>query len=150
MFLGKSDSALRYSERSVSVAPSEAQWRRTLSSLYALAGRYDDGVRECSTSFGLSNTCAITMGLLAGVPRTREAGLAIIGARDRLPRALGAPAWTAMVYARLGMADSMFSRLSIAIARRDDAFTHLITSPDFARYHADPRWDAIVGEARRR
>jgi hypothetical protein len=74
----------------------------------------------------------------------------MIGALDRLPRTLGSPMWAAMIYARLGMADSMFSRLSTAITRRDDAFTHLITSPDFKRYQADPRWDAIVGEVRRR
>ena len=40
--------------------------------------------------------------------------------------------------------------MSVAIARRDDSFAHLITSQDFARYHSDPRWDAIVGETRRR
>ena len=150
MSAGNLDSAIHYSERAAEVAPTEVLWKRTLSTLYALAGRYSDGVRECAAGAGSKNTCAITLGLVAGVPGTREPGLAMLGGRDRAHRALGAPTWAAMVYARLGMADSVFSRLTAAIARRDDAFAHLITSPDFARYQADPRWDAIVGAVRRR
>jgi serine/threonine protein kinase len=53
-------------------------------------------------------------------------------------------------FAQLGMADSMFARLSAAIATHDDVFMHVITMPAFARYQSDPRWDAIVGEVRRR
>ena len=48
------------------------------------------------------------------------------------------------------MADSMFARLSAAIATHDDVLMHVITMPAFARYQMDPRWDAIVGEVRRR
>ena len=73
----------------------------------------------------------------------RDAGLAQVGAFGRLPRTLGNPAWAAMVYAQVGMADSMFSRLTVAIERRDDVFGHLITMPMFAKYQSDPRWDAI-------
>lgn len=146
---GQIDSAIHYSERAVELSPAEPLWRRTLGLLYGLAGRYEDGVRECRTA-GLGESCGATIGLLAGGPNLRNAGLAALGERGRLPRTLGTPMLAAMIYARLAMPDSMFSRLSVAITRRDDSFAHLITSQDFARYQSDPRWDAIVGEVRRR
>jgi hypothetical protein len=144
------DSAIRYSERAVQLAPGEMQWRRTLGSLYALAGRYEEGVRECAAGVGPENTCRVTLGLVANVPGMREAGLARLGALGDAPRALRSPMWAALVYARLGMKDSMFSRLSNAVANHDDAFTHLIAHAAFTKYQSDPRWDAIVGEVRRR
>ncbi|MEP6621542.1 MAG: protein kinase [bacterium] len=148
--VGQIDSAVRYSERSVEVAPTEGQWKRSLGTLYAFAGRYDDGVRQCVVGIGLGNTCDAALGLIAGIPAMRAQGLAGLAARARLPRTLGTPTWAAMVYAHIGMPDSMFSRLRIAIDRRDDVFGHLITMPAFAKYESDPRWDAIVGEVRRR
>lgn len=148
--LGMLDSAVRYSERAVEVAPTERQWLRTLGTLYAFAGRYDDGVRACEAGVGFRGSCAVVLGVLAGIPAMRDAGLANVGAFGRLPRTLGNPTWAAMVYAHVGMADSMFSRLRVAVDRRDDVFGHLITMPMFAKYESDPRWDAIVGEARRR
>jgi TolB-like protein len=148
--MGMLDSALRYSERSVEVAPTEGQWKRTLGTLYAFAGRYDEGVRFCAAGVGAGNTCGSVIGLITGRPGVREQGLAQLGARGQVPRTLGTPTWAAMVYAHIGIADSMFSRLTVAIERRDDVFGHLITMPMFAKYESDPRWDAIVGEARRR
>ncbi|MEO8619461.1 MAG: protein kinase [bacterium] len=148
--LGQLDSAVRYSERSVEVAPTEGQWKRSLGTLYAFAGRYDDGVRQCAVGVGPGNTCDAALGLIAGIPAMRERGLAALSARLQLPRTLGTPMWAAMVYAHIGMPDSMFSRLRIAVDRRDDVFGHLITMPAFAKYENDPRWDAIVGEVRRR
>lgn len=150
MSAGKMDSALHYSQRAVAVAPTEGQWKRTLGTLYALAGNYGDGVRNCREGVGPTNTCEMSIGLIAAVPGMRERGLVAVGSLSRLPRVIGSPTWAAMVYARLGMADSMFSRLSVAIARRDDSFAHLITNPAFATYESDPRWDALVGELRRR
>jgi TolB-like protein/tRNA A-37 threonylcarbamoyl transferase component Bud32 len=150
LFAGKMDSAIHYSERAVQVAPGEVVWKRTLGTIYAFAGRFEDATRECAAGVGPTNTCRATYGLLMGIPGLREAGLAMMGARSALPRAIGSPAWAAMVYAKAGMPDSMFSRLAVAIERRDDAFTHLITSPAFTPYQADPRWDALVGELRRR
>jgi hypothetical protein len=138
-----------YSKRAVELAPSEPLWRRTLATIYALAGRYDDGVRECAVGQESRSTCAETMALLGGVPGHREAGLAALGARARLPGVTGSPTWAAMVYAHVGMADSMFSRLAVAVDRRDDVFGHLITYRGFAPYKQDPRWDAIVGAVRR-
>ncbi len=148
--LGMVDSAVRYSRRSVDVAPTERQWLRSLGSLYAIAGRYDDGVRMCEAGVGFRNNCAAVLGLIAPVPARRDAGLAALGAFGRLPRTLGNPTWSAMAYAHVGMPDSMFARLAVAVDRRDDVFGHLITLPVFAKYQADPRWDAIVGAARRR
>jgi len=117
MAAGKMDSAIHYSERAVSVAPTEFLWKRTLGTLYALGGRLDDGVQQCADVVGTSNTCRFTLGLMAGAAGTREQGLAALGAMHRLPPRLGSPAWAAMVYARLGMADSMFSRRFRAISR---------------------------------
>jgi serine/threonine-protein kinase len=148
--LGMLDSAVRYSERAVEVAPTERQWLRTLGTLYVFAGRYDDGVRACEAGVGFRNNCPAVLGVIAGVPAMRDVGLAQVGAFGRLPRTLGNPTWAAMVYAHVGMPDSMFSRLRVAIERRDDVFAHLITMPVFSKYEGDPRWDAIVGAARRR
>jgi hypothetical protein len=134
----------------VEIDPSTRLWKRTLGTLYALAGRYDDGVRLCSAGAGPVNACADMTGLIVGRARDRAAGLARLGARSQEPRTLGAPMWAAMIYAQIGMPDSMFSRLRIAIERRDDSFGYLITMPAFAKYERDPRWDAIVGEVRRR
>src|SRR4051812_42480866 len=125
-------------------------WKRTLASLYAVNGRYEDGVRLCAVAVGPANTCRLTLAALAGTPALKEQGLARVGVMNDLPRAMRSPMWTAMVYAREGMADSMFSRLSSAIASHDDSFAHLITSRDFAKYQSDPRWDAIVGAVQRR
>jgi hypothetical protein len=66
------------------------------------------------------------------------------------PGVTGAPGYAALAYAALGMPDSMFSRLSVAIARRDDVLEHTITAPPFAPYRKDPRWDAIIGAMQRR
>ena len=55
-----------------------------------------------------------------------------------------------MIYARLGVTDSVFSRLAAGVASYDDSFAHLITLPVFTPYQSDPRWDAIVGQVRRR
>jgi serine/threonine-protein kinase len=148
--MGKLDSAIRYSERAVEVAPTERQWLRTLGTLYAFAGRYDDGVRACTAGVGQGNACDAALGLIAGIPTLHEQGLARLGSRAQLPRTLGTPTWSAMVYAHIGMPDSMFSRLQVAIDRRDDVFAHLITMPVFTKYQSDPRWDRLVGEVRRR
>jgi len=147
---GSLDSALWYSERSVEVDPSTRLWKRTLGTLYAMAGRYDDAVRLCSAGAESERSCADVIGLIAGRENARAAGLAQLGARSHAPRTLGAPTWSAMVYAHIGMPDSMFSRLRVAIERRDDSFGYLITMPMFAKYQGDPRWDALVGEVRRR
>jgi serine/threonine-protein kinase len=147
---GQLDSAIHYSERAVELSPSEPLWRRTLGTIYALAGRYEDGVRECADGTGETNSCAAIFAALTGRAGGRDAALAALGARSRKPGVTGSPTWAAMVYARLGVADSVFSRLAVAVARRDDVFAHLITLPDFRRYQSDPRWDAIVGAARRR
>jgi hypothetical protein len=144
------DSAIHYSRRAVEIAPSERIWKRTLGMLHGLAGHYDEGLPECTAGVGDGDKCAATIGLLVGLPRSRESGLASLGALSRLPRALGTPTLAAMIYARLGISDSMFSRLRVAVERRDDSFAHLITSPAFTKYHSDPRWDTIVGEVRRR
>ena len=144
------DSAVWYSERSVEIDPSVSLWKRTLFTLYAFAGRHDEAVRQCVAGVGPGNSCSDMVGLLAGSGGARAAGLARLGARSQAPRTLGAPTWSAMVYAQLGMPDSMFSRLRVAIERRDDSFGYLITMPVFAKYESDPRWDALVGEVRRR
>ncbi|HEV7991070.1 MAG TPA: protein kinase, partial [Gemmatimonadaceae bacterium] len=150
MTSGQADSAVHYSERANQISPGEVQWQRTLGMLYARAGRYEDGVRQCAASFSSADRCRAMLGLIAGVPEMREAGLVLLGGLDRAPRVLRSPVLAAMIYARLGMADSMFSRLRSGIAQHDDSFTHLITARDFATYQSDPRWDAIVGEVRRR
>jgi hypothetical protein len=87
---------------------------------------------------------------LAGVAGARDDALSALGAMGRQPGVAGQPMWTAMVYAKLGVADSVFARLGAAVRLHDDAFAHLVTFPQFSRYQSDPRWDAIVGEVRRR
>jgi serine/threonine-protein kinase len=146
---GMTDSAIHYSERAVELSPQEILWKRTLATAYAFAGRYDDAVRECLASSGTA-TCRYTMGLVTGAPGTREQGLAALGAMGRQPGTLGSPAWSALVYARLGMPDSMFARLRSSIANREDSFAYLITDRAFVPYESDPRWGATVGALRRR
>jgi hypothetical protein len=87
---------------------------------------------------------------LTRTPEGRAATIALLNSMSTHTEFASPPAWSAFQYAQLGMADSMFARLSVAIATHDDVFTHVITMPTFARYQTDPRWDAIVGEVRRR
>jgi hypothetical protein len=88
--------------------------------------------------------------VLAGVSGNGDEALATLGALGRLAGSAGIPTFAALGYARLGMADSVFSRLRLAVERHDDVFTHLITNRAFAPFQSDPRWDEIVGAVRRR
>jgi serine/threonine-protein kinase len=147
---GMMDSAAHYSERAVAVAPSEAQWRRTLATIYASAGRLGEAIPMCETYMGAVNRCAGTLSVLAGVSGNGDEALATLGALGRLAGSAGIPTFAALGYARLGMADSVFSRLRVAVERHDDVFTHLITNRAFDPFQSDPRWDEIVGAVRRR
>ncbi|HXT47527.1 MAG TPA: hypothetical protein VN717_02750, partial [Gemmatimonadaceae bacterium] len=148
--IGDLDSAIRYSERSVEVAPSEPSWKRTLAMLYAMKGRYRDAVSACKAGEIPGQECEAAYASVSGTPEGRAATIAQLNGESGRTSFAAPPAWTALQYAQLGMADSMFSRLGVAIATHDDVFLHVITMPAFARYHSDPRWDAIVGEVRRR
>ena len=147
---GMLDSAIHYSERAVALAPTELLWRRSLGMLYASAGRLADGIAMCATVLGPSNQCATMLPAFTGDTANRAAVLATLGAMQGLPGATSVPVFAALGYARLGMADSVFSRLRAAVELHDDSFTHLITNKAFEPYESDPRWDAIVGEVRRR
>jgi len=147
---GMLDSAVRYSERATEIAPTEVQWRRSLGALYALAGRPRDATRMCEHGVVAANLCVPMVSALAGVAGARDEALSALGAMGRHPGVAGQPMWTAMVYAKLGVADSVFARLDAAVRVHDDAFAHLVTFPQFSRYRSDPRWDAIVGAVRRR
>ena len=148
--MGNLDSALRYSQRSVEVAPSEPSWKRTLAGLYGLAGRHRDAVASCKAAGMEPKKCEDLYAAVTGTSEGRAATIAILNSMSKGTAFASPPAWSAFQYAQLGMADSMFARLSAAIAVHDDVFTHVITMPAFARYQSDPRWDAIVGEVRRR
>ena len=148
--LGNLDSAIRYSERSVEVAPSEPSWKRTLAGLYGLAGRHRDAVASCYAAGMQPKKCDDLYAALTGTPEGRAATIAILNSMSKRTEFASPPAWSAFQYAQLGMADSMFARLSVAITAHDDVFMHVITMPAFAPYQSDPRWDAIVGEVRRR
>jgi serine/threonine-protein kinase len=147
---GMLDSAIHYSERAVALAPTEPLWKRSLGVLYASAGRLTDGIAMCAASLGPGNQCATMLPAFTGDTANHEAVLATLGAMRRLPGTTSVPVFAALGYARLGMADSVFSRLRAAVELHDDSFTHLITSRTFEPYESDPRWDAIVGEVRRR
>ncbi|MFI5238198.1 MAG: protein kinase [Gemmatimonadales bacterium] len=147
----KLDSAVHYSERAVAIDPSNAVWRRTLGAVYANAGRLKDARKTCSNGMmGSPDACAAVLGFIAGDPVDRATVIRGLDESARQSGAAGAPTFTAWVYARLGMPDSVFSRLAVAVQRHDDVFTHLITSTAFRPYESDPRWDAIVGTVRRR
>jgi hypothetical protein len=148
--MGNLDSAIRYSERSVEVAPSEPFWKRTLAGLYALAGRHRDAVASCDAAGMAPKKCEDLYAAATGTPEGRAATISLLNSMPTRTGFASPPAWSAFQYAQLGMADSMFARLSTAIATHDDVFMHVITMPAFARYQTDPRWDAIVGEVRRR
>lgn len=148
--MGNLDSAIRYSERAVEVAPSERSWKRTLAGLYGVAGRRRDAVTSCGAGGIAPKVCEDMYASLSGTPEGRAATISVFNGMSNSTQFASPPAWSAFQYARLGMADSMFARLSLAIATHDDVFMHVITMPAFARYHSDPRWDAIVGEVRRR
>ncbi len=148
---GMIDSAVRYSERAVAVDPSEGQWKRTLGVVYARAGRLNDAIPQCVAGVSaLRNECVATLTPLAGAPENWDATLAALGRLGQKRGATGNPTFAAIIYAQLGMPDSVFSRLAVAVERHDDTFTHLITNPAFRPYQSDPRWDAIVGAVRRR
>jgi eukaryotic-like serine/threonine-protein kinase len=148
--IGNMDSAVRYSERAVEISPSEPAWRRTLGTIYAYKGRYRDAVRECETGGLPATFCEPVYAWVTNTPQGRAATVVVLGKMADRSAQFSSPAWAAMGYAQLGMADSMFSRLSAAVATHDDIFLHVITMPTFAPYRSDPRWDAIVGEVRRR
>jgi len=148
--MGNLDSAIRYSERSVEVAPSEPSWKRTLAGLFGLAGRHRDAVASCDAAGMGTKKCEDLYAALTGTAEGRAATISILNGMSSSTQFASPPAWSAFQYAQLGMADSMFARLSLAIASHDDVFMHVITMPAFARYQSDPRWDAIVGEVRRR
>jgi eukaryotic-like serine/threonine-protein kinase len=147
----KMDSAVHYSQRSVAIDPSNTVWERTLGAIYASAGRLKDARMTCSNGMmGSPSSCAAVLGFIAGDTMDRAAVIRGLDESARRSGAAGAPTFTAWVYARLGMPDSVFSRLAVAVQRHDDVFTHLITSTAFRPYESDPRWDAIVGTVRRR
>lgn len=151
MVLGQRDSAVYYSERAVAVDPSGMLWRRTLGLLYAMDGRVHDAIPECMAGpFVTLAACEAMMGAVAGESAARPAALATLAEMGRRPGTTGAPMLAALVYARLGMPDSVFARIAVAVSRHDDSFTHVITYPDLTRLQSDPRWDAIVGAVRRR
>jgi hypothetical protein len=134
----------------VQIAPSEPQWRRSLGSIYATAGRLSDGIAACEIAMGGGSRCRHTLSVFAGTPFNRDSSIAELGARAGLPAAIGVPTFAAIAYAKLGMPDSMFARLRAAIDGHDDTFAQLITSTVFEPDQSDRRWDAIVGEVRRR
>jgi serine/threonine-protein kinase len=90
----------------------------------------------------------LSAGDARGVPYYTMPFVDGLSLRTRLERG-PIPLGEALEYARLGMPDSVFSRLAVAVRAHDDSFTHLITSPAFASVESDPRWDAIVGAVRR-
>jgi hypothetical protein len=104
----------------------------------------------CAASLGPGNQCATTLPAFAGATTNRDVVVATLGAMNRLPGTASIPIFAALAYAHLGVTDSVFSRLRAAVEIHDDSFTHLITSRTFEPYESDPRWDAIVGEVRRR
>jgi TolB-like protein len=148
--VGRVDSAVVYGERAVAEDSLQPLWRRTLGSTYARAGRFDDAVRQCRRATADDRWCAPLMGLFAGVPAWREPGRAALGALGARPGLLAQPSFAALGYAILGVPDSVFARLAVAIRRRDDSFSYLIGNRTFAPYARDPRWDALVGAVRRR
>ncbi|MEO8881648.1 MAG: protein kinase [Gemmatimonadaceae bacterium] len=147
---GHLDSAIKYSERAVALAPKINLWKRSLALVYALNGRYDDAVRMCQATGDSPTMCTGAYGAFSNDPARRAAARQALAAMGRMPGVTGAPGYAALAYASLGMPDSVFSRLAVAIARRDDVLEHTIAAPPFAPYHKDPRWDAIIGAMQRR
>jgi serine/threonine-protein kinase len=147
---GVMDSAMHYSERAVQIAPAEPVWRRSLGTIYATAGRLADGIATCEAASVAAYICRHTLSSIAGTPFDRDSSLAALGAMAHWPVSVGIPTFAAIAYAKLGVRDSVFARLRAAVDGHDDTFTHLITNKAFEPYQSDPRWDAIVGEVRRR
>ncbi|MBA2684971.1 MAG: protein kinase [Gemmatimonadaceae bacterium] len=147
---GKYDSAIHYSERAVSISPEVNLWKRSLSMSYALAGRFEDAVRVCEATGQSPARCTGVYGAFSADPARRAAAAEQLGEMGRLPGVTGAPGYTALAYAGLGMADSVFARLAVAVERRDDVLEHTVTAGLFEPYHKDPRWDKIVGAMQRR
>jgi TolB-like protein len=147
---GMLDSAMRYTDRAVQVAPTEVLWLRTQWIIYAEAGRFGEGVAICERHTKVAGQCSQTLSVFASRPGTREQALTALGAIGRLPGPMSIPTFAAVGYARLGLADSVFSRLRRAVQLHDDTFTHVITNRAFKTYQSDPRWDEIVGAVRRR
>ncbi|MEO6211546.1 MAG: protein kinase [Gemmatimonadaceae bacterium] len=147
---GKMDSAIRYAQRAVAISPEINLWKRNLAMSYAIAGRYDDAVRTCEATGKPQASCTGLYGAFSADPSRRLAAVRELGAMGRLPGVTGAPGFTALAYAGLGMADSVFARLAVAVARRDDVLEHTVTAQLFEPYHKDPRWDAIIGAMQRR
>ncbi|MDQ2929326.1 MAG: protein kinase [Gemmatimonadota bacterium] len=147
---GKMDSAIRYAQRAVAISPEIKLWKRNLAMSYAIAGRYEEAMRTCEATGQPQARCTGLYGAFSADPALRAAAVQELGAMGRLPGVTGVPGFTALAYAGLGMADSVFARLAVAIARRDDILEHTVTAQLFAPYHKDPRWDAIIGAMRRR
>jgi Flp pilus assembly protein TadD len=146
---GQMDSAVRLTQRSVELSPDIALWKRNLVLIYSLAGRYQDAERMCGGNGASLSTCAIAGAFTNDLAR-RAAAIAALGEAGRLRGLSIEPGFAVLAYAKLGMADSVFSRIRAGIESRDDVTLHTITSPLLDPYHEDPRWDAIVGGMRRR
>jgi eukaryotic-like serine/threonine-protein kinase len=146
---GKNDSAIRLTQRSVELSPDIALWKRNLVLLYALAGRERDVERTCTGASASLSTCAMA-GAFTNDRGRRAAAITALGESGRPGAITIEPGFAVIAYAQLGMADSVFSRISAGIASRDDVLLHSINWPSLEPYHKDPRWDAIVGGMRRR
>ena len=136
-------------QRAVELSPDIALWKRNLVLLDALAGREHDVERTCTGTSASLSTCAMA-GAFTNDPARRAAAVAALGKSGRPGAIEIEPGFAVLAYARLGMTDSVFSRISAGIASRDDVLLHTINWPSLEPYHKDPRWDAIVGAMRRR
>ena len=146
---GQIDSAIRLTQRSVELSPDIALWKRNLVLLEAVAGRERDVERTCTGASASLSTCAMA-GAFSNDPARRAAAIAALGKSGRPGAITIEPGFAVMAYARLGMADSVFSRIAAGIANRDDVLIHTFDWPSLEPYHKDLRWDAIVGAMRRR
>ena len=145
----KYDSAVRLAQRAVELSPDIELWKRNVVLMYALAGRQRDADRVCANDSVLLSTCEI-FGAFTNDGARRATAIAALGDAGRQRGISIEPGFAVLAYARLGMADSMFSRIQAGISSRDDVLLHTITSPLLEPYHKDPRWDSLVGGMRRR
>jgi eukaryotic-like serine/threonine-protein kinase len=148
---GQLDSARREVDRAIELDPSNTFWQFPLQLNAGWQGRVDDAIAACTKFTGRAATCRdLWTGVL--VPANRARGLSVLDSLGRtplLPMVISLDI-QAGLYAKLAVPDSAFVRLRRAIDERSPYFYSTVNSSWFASLHSDPRWDAIVGELRRR
>ncbi len=145
------DSAMATITHTMELDPANPFWHFAGVYIAGHQGQLSPAIDQC-VQFGIEESdCRLVWGGMLD-PARRGQLLALLDSLPRLPKR--APylltALQALAYARLGVPDSAFARLRVALQPGQYEFYGVINSPWFDPIRYDPRWDQIVGRVQRR